>query len=537
MKIIELLVATKKDNIIKIVELFLGKINISITSGTIKKSLCEHPYFPSILSISEAFTSWKIENTVMRLHKEHITRAPVPFIAHLNVEGGLFVVVHKIDTETVEFQDHQPGIKTIPVQQFLATGQGIVLFAEATPESGERDYKKAERDELVENIIRMLIPVTLVGLVFFGLCFRFLTGTFIPAGIITLLKFTGIVVSLLIIAQDLNIAGTALQKVCSFHKKVSCKELTTSGASKLFGTIPWSDIGFVYFTGGFLVTLTSFPSNDSIGYLAWLNLFSLPFVGYSLIYQGYVAKKWCPLCLATLLVLLLEAFSFYPGYWSHPEYLTFSPVLNLITCFGLSIFLMAYMKPVLSKISVREEAKYELTRLKRNKTVFEAISSQCPVIQLSTENIGIASGNPDGTHTLVKICNPFCGPCGKAHPQIEELLQQNTNVRVKIIFFVTSNKEDKGGQVAMYLMALYKEQAPPVFRKALHDWYHMEVKDFEKWASLYPVKSDPGLQKEEIDKMLHWCLQAKIEHTPTFFVNNRKLPEMYSIEELKYLLQ
>jgi hypothetical protein len=36
--------------------------------------------------------------------------------------------------------------------------------------------------------------------------------------------------------------------------------------------------------------------------------------------------------------------------------------------------------------------------------------------------------------------------------------------------------------------------------------------------------------------MKEWCEEAEISFTPTIFINGRRLPEKYRIEELKYIL-
>jgi protein-disulfide isomerase len=85
-------------------------------------------------------------------------------------------------------------------------------------------------------------------------------------------------------------------------------------------------------------------------------------------------------------------------------------------------------------------------------------------------------------------------------------------------------------------MSLYKERDTLTFQKAMHDWYNMEIKHYESWAAKYPVNGQLIAQKDEIDKMLQWCGMAGIEYTPTFFINNRLIPSMYSINDIKLLL-
>lgn len=43
-------------------------------------------------------------------------------------------------------------------------------------------------------------------------------------------------------------------------------------------------------------------------------------------------------------------------------------------------------------------------------------------------------------------------------------------------------------------------------------------------------------QKETLEAMATWCKEAGITYTPTIFINGKRLPETYSIDELKNIL-
>lgn len=39
-----------------------------------------------------------------------------------------------------------------------------------------------------------------------------------------------------------------------------------------------------------------------------------------------------------------------------------------------------------------------------------------------------------------------------------------------------------------------------------------------------------------IDDMGAWCKEAEVIGTPTFYINGKRLPETYSVDELKFIL-
>jgi protein-disulfide isomerase len=83
-------------------------------------------------------------------------------------------------------------------------------------------------------------------------------------------------------------------------------------------------------------------------------------------------------------------------------------------------------------------------------------------------------------------------------------------------------------------MQLVSGTTPGDKRKALHDWY--EWMDFEKFKEKYPLKVVLNV-KELLTQHEQWMADAKIEYTPTIFINGYQLPKHYIIKDLKNLLK
>ncbi|WP_293010724.1 thioredoxin domain-containing protein [Mongoliibacter sp.] len=75
-----------------------------------------------------------------------------------------------------------------------------------------------------------------------------------------------------------------------------------------------------------------------------------------------------------------------------------------------------------------------------------------------------------------------------------------------------------------------------VTSKALDHWYLPENKEYEAFATKYPMIGELKAQKSRIQDMLNWCEQENISYTPTIFINGYELPKAYSVEDLKYIL-
>ena len=156
-------------------------------------------------------------------------------------------------------------------------------------------------------------------------------------------------------------------------------------------------------------------------------------------------------------------------------------------------------------------------------------------ITLSTEGVGIDLGNPTAENTLIKVCNPYCGPCAKAHPKIDLLLHNNPNIKVKIIF-TSSDPNDFIATPVKHLLTIAERQDEFLTKQALDDWYLSEEKDYEQFLKKYPLDTPLDRQNNKMVEMKAWCEQIDIAVTPTFFINGYQLPDAYNIEDLQYFM-
>ena len=180
--------------------------------------------------------------------------------------------------------------------------------------------------------------------------------------------------------------------------------------------------------------------------------------------------------------------------------------------------------------------KAEVTRLKHNPLLFDGLLKKQKSHNNNTEGLGITIGNPNAKYKIVKICNPYCGPCSTAHIALGQLVQKNADVQLQIIFLTGTNKKDPTRIVARHLLAIAEEKDEQLMEHALDDWYLPERKDYDKFASLYPVSEVARDNEHKIDEMLKWIRTADIQSTPSVFVNGHMLPKNYSVNDLKYFL-
>lgn len=266
-----------------------------------------------------------------------------------------------------------------------------------------------------------------------------------------------------------------MAKLCSFNKKTDCNSLLSSSAATLFGVVSLAEIGFFYFVGGLLYLLFS-PHNLFIFNI--LAYFSLLFVLWSVWYQWKIAKVWCPLCLGVAAVLVMESLITSP---LTPEGGILDTVTSVppsgargLVALGLLLAIYFWFKPFFISANQVPVLQKNLASFKQNIDIFTSLLQTQKSIDLTTVPQDNVLGEVDAPVSLVFVTNPSCKPCQLAKPKVDALLAQ-FGEELKVIMIDTKT---------------YKT----------------------------------------------WCDTNHITHTPTFFVQGKQLPDLYSIEDLAYFI-
>jgi thiol-disulfide isomerase/thioredoxin len=523
---------------VKAVISFLRLLKVKVNSQTVDDALQNHPDWPSLLCVSDALHQWHTPNAASKMETKDIEQLPVPFIANTNnVEYPLCVVKEIAEQDVIYLTGNSDKPEVKSKEEFNKYWTGIYLIAEPEPESGEKEYSLNKRKLLLQQAIPALLLMVVTGVSLY-LFLRSSSGTvgIIFSTLIYALYAVGIIVTSLLLWYEIDKNNPLLQKVCTGIAKGNCNAILTGRQAKLFSWLSWSEVGFFYFTGGFLVLLfAKQPAN--LQFLGWLNLLALPYTVFSVYYQWRVAKQWCVLCLAVQALLLSGAFLFLTS--SLPIDFSFmAPELigGFATVYLLPVLLWYTAKPFVLQLQEAKNAKRNYLRLKFNTEIFETLLKKQKQVTVPADGLGIEIGNPNAVNTLIKVCNPYCGPCAKAHPEIEKLLEENTNLKVKIIFATPNDASKPSYKPVSHLLAIAEQNQPAVVKQSLDEWYLKQVKDYDGFAAKYPMNGELTKQAPKIEAMDKWCTAMNIAFTPTIFINGYQLPDVYNIGDLQYFL-
>ncbi|HEY5463935.1 MAG TPA: thioredoxin domain-containing protein [Hanamia sp.] len=524
---------------------FLKKLGVKVNNATVNETLQNHPDWPSMLCISDSLNKWSIPNAAGKIEPSLIEQLPTPFIAFTNNRENPLSVVKKVNQTNVEsYSKNYNKPVNESKEEFFKNWTGTYLIAEPNEHSGEKEYEQNKRKTLINSLIPVALFVLITTLSFL-LLYKTINKTdnilaVNVAGIYLqyLILFAGVIVTSLLLWYEIDKNNPLLKKVCTGIAKGNCSAILTGKRSKVFSWLSWSEVGFFYFTGGLLLLLFSENNiNSAISILGALNLLALPYILFSVYYQWQVAKQWCVLCLGVQALLLLGGINVIANNFEYPlPQFSFLQIACCSLFYLLPVLLWYAIKPFVLHQQEAKSTKREYFRIKFNTEIFETLLKKQKTIDVSTDGLGIDIGNPDATNTIIKVCNPYCGPCAQAHPKIDKLLEEIPNLKVKIIFTAHNKPEERAYKPVSHLLAVYEGNNERNIKQALDDWYLAEKKDYDFFAKKYPMNGELTKQGNKIEAMEKWCKEVDINFTPTIFINNNQLPDAYSIEDLQYFL-
>lgn len=524
-------------------------LGAKITDGSLEKAIQSHPYYPTLYSLSDTFNKFKIDNKAYKINPSDFVHLDIetPFVAYTKIRdvGDDFILVTQKDNNSLTYQYKENKEKTITIDSFLSFDtnellfRGIVWKAETTKNSIEAGYKnklKTEKSKQAKGVIISLIMILMLITI---IILNASSENVISFIIITCLKIAGLVSVGFLLIYEVDKNNAFVKNICSLNKKTNCTAVLDSKASKIFG-ISLGEIGLFYFGSTILGLLM--PSMDfaiKVNWLAVVNILVLPFVFFSIYYQWRVIKQWCIFCLTVQCILVSEflwaCFYVWGNGLANMFTLQYLPQILLIVL--LPIVLWHIIKPILIKFNNHDNYLYAYQRLQYNPEIFKQLLTEQQGAPRGWENLGIDIGDVNATNTIIKICNPYCTPCDMAHLKLEELLENNNSIKLKIIFITSNNENDVGRDIVKHLLEIASHSNEKELKNALDDWYLHMNKDYNLFANKYKLPDALfDRHKTAIEEMSSWCRAAKVVHTPTIYVNGHLLPENYNISELRVVL-
>lgn len=504
-------------------------LKVKFTSTYINKSYEESLQKNSLFEISKILSDYNIKNVGLKLNdKNELHAIETPFLVQINND---IAVIYRITNEQVHCRWREKDI-VVPLEEFNKVWNGVVLIAEKTEETREPEYEENLKKQLFQTALKYLSVLSLVIL----FCIGFLQNNLYARPDVLLLLFTnliGVYIGYLLIQKQLYIPNSRADKICSLFKKGGCNDVLNSSAAKIFGIIGWSEIGFSYFISNVLMTVL-FP--QLITYLALINLCALPYSLWSVWYQRFRAKQWCPLCLIVQLLLWIIFFiNLIANIIAIPQFYITDILLTAII-YVIPFLLTSFALPKFINEKRLQWITNEMNKLKMKPEVFAALLKQRPRYDVDLSTSQILWGNPDSDITITIVTNPHCRPCAMMHKEVEKLLRNGgDNICVQYIF--TSFDENLEPS-SIFLTKIYLSKVISIDekKKIYNEWFEGGKYNREAFFNKYKLEADDQNVEAEVNKHNNWVKHNNIYGTPTILINGYELPYNYRINDIIHFL-
>ncbi|MFD2520204.1 vitamin K epoxide reductase family protein [Emticicia soli] len=499
---------------------------VKVTTQSLKRAFHQHPYATTLIGLSDILAEFKVANLATRLLPEQLNQIPLPAIAYFEGNGGTFVTVTKAENDTIEWRHEKEGIIKEPIHEFMFKWHGITLIVEPDESSGELDYSKKRKEEILETLrIPFVITVLIacLGIILYKITKQYNFEENGPLYTLLLTKFIGIIVSGMLVWYSIDTGNSFLKSVCQFNSKSNCNNILSSNAAKLFGWLSWADIGLLYFTGSFL-TILLFHDAATYTLLQYLGVSAGAYTFWSVYYQFFIAKEWCPLCMAVQVLLWLELAMFIQTGFSASSILSEVPIGVLIT-FLLPVILLVVLKKPLQQALQIDTMQNELQKLKFDSdylnTLFTRNTSLTPFIAGMQ---AIEIGNTHAANKLTLVLSPTCNSCFYTYLAAKQLSEQYADIHVQIVLAVRPLEKDTATEVARIILS---QETKEEMAGALNAWFTDNSQNLSKWKKVLKIKEINEKSMLLLSEQLKWLEIAGIYEAPSKFLNGNEIPKFY----------
>ncbi|MFO0726604.1 MAG: vitamin K epoxide reductase family protein [Myxococcota bacterium] len=484
------------ENAVAVLQNLVVAIEAEVSPASARRALLEHHAYPSLMSLQDTLAGWGVKSSGFQLSIKHLRKMALPAVAHLN--DGRFVLVEAVEATEVAILDPAAGRQRQSLEAFASAWSGALLTVDRSTRGRDPGFAAEQRAARRR---------------------AWTLGLALAAGIVGALSFASPVLVLELLGLGLSLRLAAMEwtegaepKLCRMSKRLSCTAVLRSARASLFG-VKLSELGVLYFAVGAALA-TAGPSL----WLSLLLLSGLPIVGYGLLTQALVLRRFCALCLlvhAAVIAAVIFGISA-PEAFELPR-----PPLGLAL---LSLSLTLGLLPLLRRAAASPRTELELARLRAHPALLEAMmAAEAPRI-LEGAPVQIALGSETAARRLQVVLSPSCGACRAIYPEVEALVSRRPELGVDL--FLASPGPKATPELKRLGAALLRPQAEAERRQTLDAWF----KD-------HAVPEVPEPQSSpEAERWWSWSRALALEAVPAILIDGRPLPGFATLEAVASML-
>ena len=332
------------DNTSEVLYHYLRALHVKVSTMTVHR-LLDTPLGNSMRDISDALDSLHVSNAAYQLPKEYLDELEAPCIVIMNDNDSPFCLIEKIE-ETHITLSHSQRLR-VSKQQFLQKWTGTVLVGEVTESTiQEKNCKLKDIAMWIQRHQLLLAGIIAILLILYSTKRNYSTG--ISLYLVTLC--TGLLISSAILYKE-TANSRFLHRFCHIGKTIDCNEVLHSKGSHIIG-MGLGELSLLYFSALLLFTLICPHEFYCISIIC--SIIAIGFTLYSVIYQLFIIRKGCMLCMLINLIVWSSCVILYIQKGQFNKEFSLSAMLSFtaIACICLTGWLQ-----IKALLKIKEEGK------------------------------------------------------------------------------------------------------------------------------------------------------------------------------------
>jgi uncharacterized membrane protein len=501
----------------KTVHHWLSSCGIKLSPSYCKDEITTHPDYPSLLSVADFLQSGGLNYTALQADPSCIEEFEYPLLAHFKEPGNEYL--HTVNSQTDWRSDK------------IATGNwsGVVVFLEKNEQWKNKENNIYMRNDRRKKAVLALLTIAGVGIFLYSL---FQIHHF-SANAMGAFSLAGLIISILTLQTELGFQSNIVKQVCNSFSEKGCEKVVKSQISFGMPGVTPADAAVLYFLSQFLVYLLSIQFPELREGLFLLTYPTLLIAIWSLYTQAVKIKQWCALCLGIVSVLIIQSGI---GIASGPFLLKGAEAAAYFLVIYLILGLL-YL-PIKSVVKTNSAYKVKLTELKKWKLdgdLFLSLWKDEQEIDHKIWSNDLIIGQPSSPLLITVACNLYCKPCSLSHEKLDSLLRRFEGmIKVQFRFLCSvKNEPDKGTIALRAILGRSRKLPDGDVHNMLADWF--KYMDYDRWMNHWG-HIEHSVCEEQLESHSRWMEQNRILYTPTFFLNGRKFPGRYSLDDFEDLI-
>ncbi len=505
---------------------WLTTAGIQTNAAYTKEAITTHPDYPAMTAVTDFLESGGMAYDAVQADASYIHEFNYPLLAHIKQPGNEYL--HLVNDASV--WDKEKSI--------TENWSGIALYAtkDATWHNKENDAA----EKLAQKNKYIAAAFIVAGLALFIASIFIYSSAWV--NIFGLLSLAGLAISIAALGTELGYQSKLVKQVCGTVGNGGCEKVLGSKFAKGFAGITPADASVLYFAAQFILYLIGCFYNPILSGIITIALAGIAVAAWSIYTQAIKLKEWCALCLCIVAVLL--------GQIIISTYFQFNNVLSRIIpnsqflipfiAFAITTLILTIIYlPIKQLIKTNSKNKHELASFKKWKTdasLFIAQWEKEPTCDNTIWENDLFIGNEDAPIRITVACNPYCGPCAKAHKELDELVEKypskiSLQVRLQSYPQILDNKTTMATKAILQKAENLKNSFE--VKAMLIDWFNWM--DLDKWVANWQPNINIDIKKR-LEKHEQWMINTDIIYTPTLLINGKKVNNRYKLKDIIKIL-